>query len=77
MCGAPQLDALKRSPMHKIVSGTCPTWYAEEKKMEGVTTPPAAIAKGAHFLVMGDPILLARCGREEAIKRTLEEIKAG
>lgn len=62
------------SKLKKIVPGIRPAWFQQENEdQRRVITPAEAIEKGAHFLVMGRPILKA-ADPVEAAQRTLEEI---
>ena len=74
VCSATDLSFIPNMYKTKIITpGIRPVWYQDIDDQKRVMTPAEAIEAGADLLVIGRPILQARC-KIDAIKRTNDEI---
>ncbi len=73
VCSPMELNKINRINIKKICPGIRPVWYQEKDDQHRTSTPYEAIARGAHLLVIGRPLLNAS-SIEFAIKNTNEEI---
>ena len=77
VCSALDLDHIKddkKTTICKIIPGIRPEWsIVDRDDQDRIVTPNEAIKKGAHYLVMGRPIIQAT-NMIDALKRTNDEI---